>query len=119
MKTALSLALLFLSTSALGAVKFALEMDYGGRKLSPSILVKSGEAATITQDDLKVELKAEDKDPNRVEVFFKVFQTSTAGDILLATPAISTAWGTTAEITQKMDGSGEILRLKVKPTLIP
>ena len=41
-----------------------------------------------------------------------------SGDLLVANPSISTAWGTTAEITQKVFGDGDTLRLRVTPTLV-
>lgn len=119
MKNALFASLFLVSVSGFGAVKVAMELEYAGKKISPTVITASGEAATITQDDLKIEVKAKKQEGNRAVLSFKVFQKSDGNEKLLASPAVSTLWGTAAEITQGIGEEGKSLRLKVTPTIIP
>jgi len=96
-----------------------MELEYAGKKITPTVITNSGEAATITQDDLKIEVKANEQEENRAVLSFKVFQKSGAGEKLLASPAVSTLWGSPAEITQGVGKEGKNLRLKVTPTIVP
>ena len=119
MKKVLFVSLSLFSVGGFGAVKVAMELEYAGKKISPTVTTKSGEAATITQDDLKIEVKVKDQEENRAVLSFKFFEKSGGTEKLLASPAVSTLWGASAEITQGVGEEGKSVRLKVTPTIVP
>jgi hypothetical protein len=109
---------LVFSLNNFGAIQLAVEVERGGKKTAPTINVKSGELATISQDNLKMQVKAEERDDKAATISCKIFETKDGVERLLAAPSVAARWGESAEVISQSDQL-ESIRLKVTPTLIP